>query len=134
VWVGVKYTLSASLAPSSLSSLKFTYELELKNVDKFPIGNWGKHASKGQLFIGVQGLIICKRSHCFLLEHYSKHSLVSFPHLSQQLHFYHQATTFNFNFKCYTIKSSNCYCLYLLKEVLKVLHFHCTTYKCNITI
>jgi hypothetical protein len=127
VWVGVKNIMSVSRVPSSLSSSKFTDELELKDVNKFPFRNWGKNASRWQLFVGVQGFISSKRLHCHLLEHYPKHSLISFHHLSQQLHFYHQAITFNFNIKCYNIKSSNCYSLCLLKEVIKVLRFHFTT-------
>jgi hypothetical protein len=79
------------------------------------------------LFVGVQGFISCKRLHCHLLEHYSKHYLISFHHLSQQFHFYHQAITFNFSIKCYNIKSSNCYNMCLLKEVFKVFRFHFTT-------
>ncbi len=108
--------------------------LNSKDIDKFPFGNWGKHVNRWQLFVGVQGFISCKRLHCRLLEHYSKHSLTSFHHLSQQLHFYHQATTFNFSVKYYNIKSSNCYSLCLFKEVFKILRFHFTTYEYNITI
>jgi hypothetical protein len=44
--MSVKNIMNESQVPSSLSSSKFTYELEFKDIDKFPFGNWGKHVNR----------------------------------------------------------------------------------------